>query len=482
MSSKGQSIIAASFEYLKGIINPASLGYVPSKRATLLSAQKFRNNYAAMEFREQAATCRMAAEVNWFLRPVVDLRAAVHAAGFGIVGLQEGSEAPRYDFAALVDDLIQEDLVTSNLICLWRKGEDMPQVSVLDAERCMYRAAGGVETLHLSLPADALMKGASPELKALYREQLGARMFEAMCNGRGITIIKGKDAEWNFAVLAGGKRRGGLTTPQLVSVLDDIDQMELAKVGDWNLLWKRKEVIRFWKKGYAVKSGGGAGIESVNISKAHIKQLGEGAKEINGPSDIPVNHDVETSYLTIGPEQLEAKHLEGIIDRLLHFGGPEAVALFGSFSQQNGAAPSLMRNARVRASVARSRVERMLGMLLTEPEFSSFGIRSAADLRVRWSQRPLHSIDELTKLVKETAGGVASPQTRREMLDLDDAFETERMKSAAGDWEGYVPVFEASQGLLREARPEIYRGQPAAQANPSPPGDPGRPGGDSSPA
>lgn len=478
MPAKGQSLVAASFGYLKGLINPGTLGYVPSKRGQLISTQRFRNNYAPMNFREQAATCRMAADHNWFLRPVLSLRAAVHGAGFALVDPPDGGDGVMldgYDVGALVDDILHEDLVTGNLVALWRKDQDAPPVTIIDAERVEYRSVGGVETLHMSFAADKLMRNSGAQLRYSYQTSLGNRMFQAMCDGKPITIVKGQDKEWNFAVLPGGKRRGRLTVPELVSVLDDIDMIELAKVGDWNLLWKRKDVIRFWTKGYAVKSGGGAGTESVNITKAQIKELGEGAKEINGPVDIPRNHDLSAEYLTIHPDMLEPKHTAGVIERLLHFGGPEAVALFGSFSQQNGAAPSLMRNARARANVARNRAEKFLHMILSEEEFDSLGYASPdQNLRARWSMRPLHSIDELTRIVKETAGGVASPQTRRDLMDLDDAQESQRMRAAAENWQGYVPPFESAQGLVASAYPDIYPDAPK-NVPPGSGGEAGRP-------
>lgn len=478
MPRKGQSRIAANFDYLGGNI-PYGVGYCRSGgRPQQVDRQKFRNNYARMDIRDLIATARRAAEHNWFLRPVLDVRAGVHSQGFRMIDSASGSDVDLrgYDLQGLVEDLIQEDLVASNMVCLWRKGEDSPPVTVLDSERVRYRQVGGLEEIRISFSADRLMK-ANRALEDQYIKTLGRKMYDCMCSGNEMVIIKDHDDDWNFAVLPGGKRRGCLTVPETASVLDDLDMLELAKVGDWNLLWKRKDVMRFWKKGYKVTSGPGAGTESVNITKSQVTEIGEGAKQINGPVDIPMNHDVSAEYLTISPDELEGKHLQGSIDRLMLFGGIEAVVMLGSFSQQNGAAPSLMRNARARASRSRDRVERMLRQILSSEEFASFPMLD--QIKFRWSQAPLRSVDEIAKMVQTTGGGIASNQTRREWFDLDNEVEGERMLQMRGDWEKYVPVFEPSQSLVQMAFPGIYgkANTSTSSSSSSTSGDPGRPGG-----
>lgn len=457
MPAKGQSRIAASFDY--GSIGvPYGVGYYRSAaRPQQVDRQKWRNNYARMSVRDLIATCRRAAEHNWFLRPVLETRAAVHAAGFRMMRARGGDALPNYDFQSLAEDLIAEDLVSSNLVCLWRKGVKNPVVTVLDAERVELRQVGGLEEIRVSFSQDVRMR-ANLDLRKQYESALGKRMVDCMCHGKELSVIKDDDDEWNFAVLPGGKRRGCLTVPEVVPVLDDLDMIELAKVGDWNLLWKRKDVIRLWKKGYKVTSGQGAGTESVNITSKQVTEIGDGAAKINGPVDIPANHDVTSEYLLISPDELAPKHLEGAIDRLMMFGGIESVVLLGSFSQQNGAAPSLMRNARARAARSRSRVERMLRMILAEEEFAEMGL--AADHAVRWSRAPLHSVEELRQLVSGTGDGVASPQTRRDWLDLDNEAEGERHREAQDNWRDYVPIFESSQSLVSAAFPDVY---PAAK-------------------
>lgn len=409
---------------------------------TMIDAQKGRRNYHRMTRREQGALCRRAAGTNWFLRPVLGLRQAATVAGFrATAGVNEDY---RDWLADLVDDMVDEDLHTSNVVCLWRKGGDgVPRVEVLDMAQVDYRSCGGVERITISVSKDPVLR--SKEAYEMARAALGDKMAKACLQGGSATILKGHDDEWDFEVSMDGKNRGALVVPEVVSVLDPLDYMELMGVGDWNLGWARKDVIRMIKKGYKVTQGQGAGVNSVDIKEPEIEELGTAWSGINGNVTIPANHDVDPSYLLVDSGVFDPKQVKSAIERLMVFGGLEAVTLFDSFSQQNGVAPSLLRNARERGIARRARMERLLRRVLAADEFQD--VVDAPRAEFAWSMRPFYSVTDLMELVRGTADGVASPQTRREMLDLDDTRESERMREAHARREDYTPPFEARQGM-----------------------------------
>lgn len=438
----------------------------------MIDLQKGRNNYYKMPVRTQASMCRRMAERNWFLRPVSDLRHASYCEDFDALNSSGESMSGQYAFSPLVSDILHEVLITTNVVCMWRKGQKLPTVTVLDAEQVEYKAAGGLERIKVTYGQDQEMaKDRAKENE--YRQLLGDKMYDAMTKGRPLEVIKGMDEEWDFEVLIGGKRRGVFCIPEMVPILDCVDYVELMGMGDWNLAWARKDVIRGVKKGYPVTFGQGAGVNSVDITDPEIKALGEGfGEKVNGNAVVPMNHDVNPFYLTVDGANFDPKTMESAWDRLLHYGGMEAVVLFGSFSQQNGAAPSLMRNHRTKAFKVRQDVEGLLRRIFAAAEFASLDWGGGDVVpSFFWGVKSLYSMDELLALSKGTADGLASPQTRRAWLGLNDKIEGDRLEVAHESRPRYVPPFEPGQALL----PAIFPDLAAADATPVSNGNPGRP-------
>ncbi len=457
--------VAASFEYIPkggGAKQPVWLS--PTNGQALIDVQKGRNNYYKMAGGLQAQICRRFVEGNWFLRSILPMRHSSTIDGFDARDNKGRSMSGQYDFYSLVSDILHEDLTTSNVVCLWRKGEPLPTITVLDMEVVEYGSIAGIERIIVTYPKDAAMAKDvkdNPANAADYIDRLGQAVYDAMLKGAKVTFVKDREEdEWDFEVMVGGKRRGVFTMPELVSILADLDYLELMGVGDWNLAWFRKDVIRLIKKGYKVTNGQGAGVNGVDITKKDIKDLGEGSSKINGPSTVPANHDTDWSYLTVDPANFDPKQVQSVIDRLMQFGGIEAVVLLGSFSQQNGAAPSLMRNARTLAFARRGRVENLLRRIFAADEFRklNWGAKATKDkplpIKFHWSVKSLYSIAELIELVSGTNDGTVSTRTRREWLDLDNETEVARLKAEHADRTGYAPPFEAGQALLPAMFPD----------------------------
>jgi hypothetical protein len=470
-SSRQSAQVAAAFDWTgsqAGIVRPVWMA--PSGGGlTMIDLQKGRNNYYKMDVRQQVSVCRRMAARNWFLNPVLNLRHAAWSEDFRAIDATGANMREQYAFADLVSDIFWEYLISTNVVCMWRKGEKLPFINVLDAEAVEYSTVGGKERIVVQYSKDEVLARDKAN-EADFRKILGNKVYEAQAKGTKVTIIKGMDEEWDFETLIAGKRRGVFTIPEMVPILDTVDFMELMGIGDWNLAWARKDVIRLIKKGYKVTHGQGSGINSVDISKQDIKNLGEGFAKISGNANVPANHDVDPSYLTVPSDTFDPKQVDASTDRLLHWGGIEAVVLFGAFSQQNGAAPSLMRNARTLAFSLRERVEGLLRRIFSADEFK--GLDWGGDeMRFRWGVKSLYSLDELLNLAKSTNDGTASPQTRREWLGLDNQTEVDRHKEAHADRPGYAPPFEAGQALL----PAMFEDLAPADATPTTPGEPGRP-------
>lgn len=474
-------VAAADFKWAGGqggIVRPIWQALSGRGARTMIDFQKGRNNYYNLDVRDQSAMCRRMAERNWFLRPVTQMRHASWCESFDVRNAKGESMASQYAFSALMGDIMWERLISTNVVCLWRKGEKLPHVTVLDAEQVEYRSSGGLERIKVQYSQDPdLAKDRKNE--GAMRKLLGDRMYDAMTKGKVLEIIKGVDEEWDFEVMIGGKRRGVFCIPEMVPILDCVDYVELLGIGDWNLAWARKDVIRTVKKGYSVTHGQGAGINSVDITDGDIKNFGEGFSQVNGNCTIPMNHDVNPGYMLVDASVFDPKIMETAWDKLLTYGGIESVVLFGSFSQQNGAAPSLMRNARTVAFKVREEAQDLMNRILAAKEFSGLdwgggesGDSATPVRNYSWGVKSLYSMEEMLSLIKGTDNGISSRATAREMLGLDDKIEGDRLEHEHANRPRYAPPFESGQALLAALFPDLAS---AAKTASAPAGEPGRP-------
>lgn len=450
-TKKDEEQVAASFAYMGQLVSVTGTPSSYSRgRRKMVEYQKFRNNYAAMDLRSVCAAARHFCERNWFLRPVTDLRQKRTMDGF-VACDEKGKPLPAdsYAFASLAHDIAWAELKTSSVIAIWRKGVESPIVSILASESVEYDVVGGIEILRLHCAAPRLNSGKVPKaVREKLVEDLGAKMARVQISGGTYEIVKGLDEDWDFEVMADGAECGCLLRPAVESILDSLDFLELMNVGDWNLAWFRKDVLRLAKKGY--KGTGGAGVTGgVDITKPQIKSIGDGMGKISGNANIPVNHDVDFSYLTLGPESFKPDQVETHIDRIMLYGSFEGAVLLGNFSQQDGAAATLMSHSRAGIWARREAIARFLNRIFAADEFNTLeGRDDSGNFRFRWSDRLLYSPEEIARRVTATGDGTASTQTRREWMDLDSEIESQRLKQEHADRTGYAPPFEAKQGLL----------------------------------
>jgi hypothetical protein len=448
--------------------------YTSRGRRAMIDRQKFRNNYAAMSLRELFCVCRRVAKSHWYVRPVLALRHASHTDGFRAVdGQGEPIDPDAYDFAGLVSDIAWEDLRSSNVIALWKKGGDTPDIAILRAEQVDYRCVGGLEIIRIQYPNSLGRCGLDQDTRAIITERLGQRMADAQLLGKPIEIVKGLDDEWDFEVMTGGPRGEGLEQPEIEGILDPIDFLDLMGIGDWNIAWFRKDFARVLKKGYKGTSGAGP-TAGVDITKPEVKAIGDGLSKTSGNSNLVMNHDMDLAYLGVDPKLIDPESIQSAIDKLKMFGGIEGAVLIGGFSQQNGAAPTLMRNARASAFARRQRIARFLTAIFGNPEFASVLALAEGGIHCHWSDRTLYSVEELLSMSTRTADGVASTRTRRELLGLDNDREGKRLQAEHKDRTAYAPSFEAKQGLLPAMFPDELGGATAPPVDPAT-GEGGRP-------
>ncbi len=449
------------------IAGNCAAGLHGGKGKTLSGFQKFRRNWAALPLKEQIELCREQTASNWFASMIHETRLAVHVYGLTfkgkkakrLAGFKGKSKKDRYKAGTMaaypweevVKDIFSDYLAVQNVIALWRKGQDkLPHISVLNAEDCEYKAIHGMRKITLRYTSDYKLND-TPEKTARGVAQFGQEMFTAMVEGGEIEIEQGQHSDWEFEVLTSGKRKEELSTPAMVPILDDLDFIEMLKIGDWNGAYTRKDILRIATKGHGIKSGSNAGRGVGNAKKKHLTQLMTSLKSAMGLSNFAVNWDTDFKHEFLSSEFFGEHRSKDALKRLIAWGGLEAALLMDGFSQVSGVSPYMARLWRPAVLLCREEVAEFCARIFNNPSFRSEG--SDVLLVPEFSKGILYNTEELTRLGEHLlANGAISIDTFREMHDVDPAKEKKRIEKSHKHPEQNTPVHEPKQGLVKELR------------------------------
>ena len=473
--SQAIDLLASGVQITPDSIRSAGIPLVRGK--TMLDAQKFRVNWYGLERRTLGRLARLVIERNWFAATVHKINKGLYGSGFRFraAEAQVWAAAGDYPFKRLHDDLLEEWLVSDCVVAFWRTDVEpgtLPIIEVPDMEDVEYNVVGGVPRIEVTVVRN-------PKIEASLRTLIGGKMWDAIYSGKRLVIIKDDPSSgYDFAVMKAGKSARPLPPPAITAILDDLDFIEAVRVGDWNGAWSRREIIRHTKKGFGVSSGPNAGTARGNAKYAEIQAILRAMKNILGKTDVATNFDQEIAWLTFpgdffAPEMVEAAH-----QRLIFWGGMAAILLLKTDSQITGLSGFLTDRLRVQVETFREDFSVFLCAIFNSPSFKQ-NFPSAPDLTPAWSVKPLYTGEALNKLVTLfSTYAIVSPQTVREMVGVEDAVESARLRDAHTRPDDFTPPYEPRQGLLPQQFPEAYPGaSPAADpASAAPlPKEPGRP-------
>ncbi len=440
-------------------------------RQTLIGALKVRPNWYGIARKEIDKLARLVVERNWFARGIHEQRLNVYSHGFRFTTpeAREWAGKGTYPFERYQKDMIEEWLVSRNLVVWWKRNPDdgtLPALNIPNNGDVEFESIGGIQQITLTFE----MRRNLPDSML---PKLGQRLFDAIKKGKKLIIPEG-DPEFAFRVMKSGKSAApGFPVSPLVTIFDDLDFIEAIRVGDWNGAKARWEIIRQTKKGYAVTAGQQAGTPRNNAKPAELKAIVKAMKEIVGKLDIATNFDQEIGYVLFPKEHFHAELLSEVKQRLLMYGGVFAVMLLKTDSQIVGLGEFMMQMLRNEVLAFREDLGKLLVSIFADSSFRS-GMTDAPDLIPRWSVKPLYSAKALNELITLHATyGLSAPQSLRELLDIDDEAESARMLESHEEPKKYTPPFEPRQGISAGfVVPEPTGGNQTQQALP---GEPGRP-------
>jgi hypothetical protein len=434
-----------------------SAGIPISGGKTMMDAQKFRVNWYGLERKQLGRIARLVAARNWFAAPVHRLNKSLYGGGFQLKdpAARKWAALGTYPFKRIHDDILHEYLISGSALAFWRTdagASELPMIEVPDMENVDYDVVAGAPRVWITIPSN---KKLDPKLEIV----LGKKMFEAIKTGKPLILTKGDDTSgYDFEILKDGKSTGLIEPPSITGILDDLDFIEAARVGDWNGAWARREIIRHTKKGFGVSSGPNAGSTRGNAKYGELQSILKAMKNILGKADVATNFDQEISWLTFpANEFFSAGMIEAALQRLVFWGGLAAILLLKTDSQITGLSAFLYDRLRGQVDGFRDDFGPFLGRVFNSESFKK-NFPAAPDLSVAWSVKSLYTGAALNSYATfASTYGILSPPSIRELYGIDDEEESLRMRSAHAEREDYTPPYEPRQGLLPSLFPADYQ-------------------------
>ena len=438
---------------------------------SMVDAQRFRVNWYELDRKQLNRIARLMCERNWFAAPVHALRKKMYGGGFRLATQEarDWAASGTYPFKRIHDDLLHEYLVNDAAFCFWRTdvaSDSLPMIEIPDIENVDYQVIGGVPTAWIKVERNG-------KIADSLKDVLGLKLWEAIKSGKPLVLVKGDTTSgYDFAMLKAGKSTALISPPSLTGILDDLDFIEAARVGDWNGAWSRREIIRQTKKGYGVSSGPNAGTVRNNAKYAELQNILKAMKAIVGKTDVATNFDQEIDWKVFPSDFFNSEQITAAKERLIFWGGLAAVMLLKTDSQITGLAAFLYDRIRVEVESFREDFGPFLaGVFNSETFIKNFP--GAPLLTVAWGVKSLYTGAALqAESTFLSTYGLAAPQTLRERYGIDDVAESARMLAAQANRDAYTPVYEPRQGLLPMQFPQEYNVAPAGDVPPPvvPPG------------
>jgi hypothetical protein len=449
------------------IPNPVSRG------RSMIDAQKFRVNWYQIERCHLNRIARLVTERNWFANPVHHINKAIWGAGFHFPSkpAQDWIETGSYPFARIQSDLLEEYLVNNAVCAFWRKNPPpgtLPMIEVPDIETVKYETIGGIPQITVTVTTNR-------RISESLREIIGEKMWCCIKEGKRLVIAKQGDNsdEYDFEILKDGKSNACIPAPRITGILDDLDYIEAVRCGDWNGAWSRREIIRHTKKGSGVSSGPNAGTARNNAKSAEINSILAAMKSILGKADVATNWDQEIAWLVFPKDFFDPAMVDAALRRLVFWGGFASLLLLKTDSQIAGLEAYARDIMRARILGFRHEFCGFLKSIFHSPSFRNL-TPEGIDLTPAWSVKSLYSSDGLNKLATLFATyGITSTTSLREMFDLDDEWEGDRMEATHENPKRVTPPYEPRQGIASAFT--VPDAAPGTAPSAAIPGEPGRP-------
>lgn len=443
---------------------------VGSNVFSLTKKNKYRRDWINMIPSDAISVLRYFTPRHWFLGPLTASRKAILHDGFSLMPAAKAWNEidgnpwkTRVNFDRIFGDCFWEMVLASNLIVMWKhEPTNTGEISmeVLDSEHSKYEYDQAKQMNYITLPGATATRN-SNKVRKLYSDG---------------TDQDGKDTGKRFAVWQPCKTSFGLNYPELAAMMDDVELLEMFRVGDWNGAYKRREMIRHSKLGYGVTAGQHAATPRTHATKKRTENVTKMMNIVDGAADIATNFDHIVEWNLFPSEFFNQDATEKIRQRLVFHGGFFAQMLLSTKGQIEANGGFLLHQLREWTLNTRDELRKFLCRIVNSESFLGADAAGAPVIDVAWSMRSLYSVDDaINRVTKLSASGIMSPQTARSEYGLSNEQEASNLKAAHDDRHGYTPAFERAQGMVIPQFPEDFPGNEPAHKNGTETPEGGRP-------
>ena len=409
--------------------------------AGVLSPDLYRSQWCPRDLKGKFEKVRSLKD-SLFVGGLNSVRLAYFADGFRVVGEAVRAWLEERKLLEAVErlhaDVWDEWLLMDNAVVFWRESQDgAPKLVVFDCEIVNYTNRFGIEVLKVKPGRQVL---SDPEKVAV--GDLWAKAYE---QGKEIDITN----DGSFHVLTRAKLGKGLCAPRVAQLLDTttpvLSTIDLLMQADYSGAWRHRDVIRHIKGGHPIESGPHSGKNTYHLKAKQKTAIQKEMKARTGAFDVVSNFDVDLGYSYLDPKFFDDIKYKGVYAQYRAWAGAPAFAL-----ETGKVDPVHMDAFGKEGKASRKLVAGLLEKVCNDPRFLG-DAKPPGPIRFAWNPHSFRDFKLMLEWVRMTVGqGLASPQTGREVVELDDQVEGDRLVEAAEKRERYTPVFEPKQGMLTD--------------------------------
>lgn len=335
----------------------------------------------------------------------------------------------------ITEDIVQEFLIQDTAISFWKRApadRDFNPPVLFMPENCKYKNAMWTRSLRVN------MKLSESDFKD---SGLSQEEIDRYTKGE---FVPDEDRNEFFRVLTRQIDGFGLNEPTMVSALRTLSQADSMEVGESQLAYAGRSVIRHHKIGFEVKNTNMA-LRQFDFlyDKVRASDIKKSLGGRQGFMDLITQFDHEILFSGIpDPKHYDARKWETIIARVSLWAGPAAYMLYAK-----SVSPFLLKLLKAIIEADRRMLARHIEWVINK---SMMGTLDAPLIKIVWDNRIFEDArlawDQVKTLMMQ---GPLSLETSLEEGGFNPQMESKRKKREAPDSrdEELLPKFSAAQGL-----------------------------------
>lgn len=363
------------------------------------------------------------------------------------------------DMDTLVLDMWDDFLTASNIVFHWKTDNagGIEYAMCLDPALIDVISVGGRDLIYITPDEEfkTLVKKVNKTIEEKeYLADFDKKWIEAAKNPYGTTqgrvLLSESDNEYVIMVKL-GKRKGigGLATPKMKGIFDDVELRELMIAGDWEVAFQTKNMITHVTAGESITSGEKAGTRKNWATQKELNELKTIMKHPSKSLTFFSNHTVKIQFIFPSQEVFDARKYIGVENRIYKWAGIGSGIVVGEGGNYATAYINIKKLI-AELQLGRRIIRRLLEKFYEHPSVKPDSAKKSDKvLKIRWDEQslkdPKHLLEEVRFAVQQ---GFTSNETASDIMGYDTDTEKARKTKEWKERGIWFPSFESRQGLL----------------------------------